>query len=427
MKRTAFIVFLLSLSLFSCSKKSDVVELQDWNFGGRQKMVEFLRQRVDDFENLHPGIKVVQSDKSWNMIREILYAAFSAGAGPDVMNTHANYAAEFGEAGHYYPVNKFPDFEQVKQWFLPNVLESTRYKDNYYGLPSGAIAFVLCCNKDLFDKEGIAPPKTWSQFREAAKRLTKDVDGDGVLDQFGLVLMGGDKGGFAYRLIPFFFKAGVDVMSKDLTKIEFNSPMGVAALKLMADMYQIDNSITPGFLAYTHSEINDLFCSNKVAMSIEGPWFRGMVNDKRPGKDFYVVPVPVPDDMLDQYDTAPTLQDMIMYSINADSKHLSEAWELVKYLRNEEADMCYITRDLGAMATTKRALSSPEAQRVMDLPVLINELNHARPWPPHPKMIAIASNIYTPYCQKAIVGEMSPKEALDQAAREAQELVDEHQ
>ena len=86
--------------------------------------------------------------------------------------------------------------------------------------------------------------------------------------------------------------------------------------------------------------------------------------------------------------------------------------------------MFWITQDLGATATTKSALSSREAQRVKDIPLYINELNHARPWPPHPKMIAIASNIYTLYCQKAIVGELSAKAALDQAAREAQELID---
>jgi len=424
MRNRYLVPLILSLSLFSCGKKSDGVELQDWNFGGRPRLIEFLRQRVSSFEKTHPGITVVQSDKSWNMIREILYADFSAGAGPDIMNTHANFAAEFGEAGYYYPVNKFPDFEEVKQWYLPHVLESTRYKDNYYGLPSSAIAFVLVCNRELFDREGIAPPKTWSEFREAARRLTKDTEGDGVLDQFGLVLMGGDKGGFAYRLIPFFLKAGVDVMSDDLTTIRFNSPGGVAALKLMAEMYQIDHSITPGFLAYTHSEINDLFCSNRVAMSIEGPWFRGMVDDKSPGKDMYVVPVPVPDDMLADYDTAPTLQDMVMYSINARSKHLNEAWELLKYLRNEEADMFWITEDLGATAVTKSALNSRAAQNVRDLPLYINELNHARPWPPHPSMIAIASNIFAPYCQKAIVGELSPEAALEHAAREAQEVID---
>jgi maltose-binding protein MalE len=88
--------------------------------------------------------------------------------------------------------------------------------------------------------------------------------------------------------------------------------------------------------------------------------------------------------------------------------------------------MFWITQDLGATATTKSALNSREAQSVKDVQLYINELNHARPWPSHPKMIAIASNIYTPYCQKAIVGELSPKAALDQAAREAQELIDEN-
>jgi multiple sugar transport system substrate-binding protein len=237
--------------------------------------------------------------------------------------------------------------------------------------------------------------------------------------------MGGDKGGFAYRTIPFFFKAGADVMSEDLKTIMFNSPKGIAALKLFADMYQIDHSITPGFLAYGHSETNDLVSGNKAAMSIEGPWFRGMVSDKSPGKDVYVVAIPVPDDMIDQYTTAPTLQDMVMYSINAHSKHLNEAWELLKYLRNEEADMYWITQDLGATATTKKALASPEARNVKDIDLYINELNHARPWPPHPSMIAIASNVFTPYCQKAIVGELSPKAALDLAAKEAQDIIDE--
>jgi ABC-type glycerol-3-phosphate transport system substrate-binding protein len=214
-------------------------------------------------------------------------------------------------------------------------------------------------------------------------------------------------------------------MSDDLKTVRFNCPRSVAALRLLADMYQIDHSVTPGFLAYTLTEINDLFCSDKVAMSIEGPWFRGMVEDKSPGKKIYTVPVPVPDDRIADYDTAPTLQDMVMYSINARTQHPERAWEFIKYLRNEEADMAWIREDLGALATTHRALESPEAKTLADLPIYINELRHARPWPAHPCMIAIASNIFTPYTERAIVGELTPQAALDQAVREAQEMVDE--
>ncbi len=415
---------MISLLFFSCGEKDDRVELLLWNFGGTESMIAWVRARVDSFNATHPGIRVVQSQKSWHMIRELLYTNLSAGTGPDVMNVHANYAAEFGGAGFYYRINTFPDFEEVKSWYEPNLVESVRYEDNYYGLPGSAFAFVIVCNKEMFDREALAPPRTWSEFREAARRLTKDTDGDGSIDQWGLVLLGGDRGGFSYRFAPFLYKAGVNILSEDLTRAEFNSPMGVKTLELFADMHQVDHSITPGFLAYQHSEINDLFCRNKVGMGIEGPWFRGVVGTKSPGKDMYVVPVPVPDHLIEYYDTMPTLQDIVMYAISAHTKHPNEAWELTKYFRNEEADMDWVTKDLGGTPTTKEALYSPEAEEKRDLSLFRNELKHARPWPPHPGIINIARNVITPWAQKAVVGDLTPKEAMDGAAAEAQLILE---
>ena len=95
-----------------------------------------------------------------------------------------------------------------------------------------------------------------------------------------------------------------------------------------------------------------------------------------------------------------------MYSVNAHSKNLEAAWEFIKYLRNEEADMDWVRTDMGALAVTNAALNSPEAQKVEDLPLFVRELKHARPFPPHPRIIAVASNTFTPFCQKAIVGEL---------------------
>jgi multiple sugar transport system substrate-binding protein len=236
--------------------------------------------------------------------------------------------------------------------------------------------------------------------------------------------MGGDKGGFAYRLAPFILKAGGHILSDDLRTVAFDSPRGIAALKLFADMYQIDHSITPGFLAYTMTEISDLFCSNKVAMSIEGPWYEVVIAEKCPGKEFYTVPVPVPDDLIDQYDTMPTLQDMVMYPINTHTKHPSEAWEFVKFLRNEEADMSWVRVVMGGVATTVHALNSPEAASRKDWQVYKNELAHALPWPPHPVINPIAKNAITPYCERAIVGEITPSVAMEEAAKEAQAMLE---
>jgi len=422
MKRTV-VMLLLFLFVF-CGEDGPEIKVQYWAFGGVPNMMKWAKERVASFNAQHQDIQVIQSQKSWNMIRELLYTNFSTGTGPDVMRVHANYAAEFGEAGFYYPINNFPDFEEVKNWYQPNLIDACRYKDNYYGLPGSGIGFVLVCNKDMFDREGIAPPKTWSEFRKAAKRLTKDVDNDGVIDQYGLVLLGGDRGGFSYRLAPFVYKAGGTFLSDDLSKVTFDSPEGLSALKLFVDMYQQDKSITPGFLAYTISEINDLFCSDKVAMSIEGPWFNGIVQEKSPGKQFYTVPVPVPDHRIDHYETAPTLQDMIMVAISANSKNLDTAWEFTKYLRNEEADMNWVRIDMGGFPTTLKAIHSTEEKAFPAFDVYINELKHAKPWPAHPKMIYIVRNVIAPYGQKAIIGELSPEEAWAKAAKEAQDTIE---
>jgi multiple sugar transport system substrate-binding protein len=425
MRLKVIVALFFALFFLSCSRTSDVLEIQFWNFGGMPKFLEWVRKEVQTYNAAHPHVKVVLAEKSWNQIREILYAGFSADAGPDIMTLHANYAAEFGAGGYFYPLNKFPDFEQVKQRFEPHVMESTRYNGNYYGLPSSAIVFILVCNKQLFDAEGIAPPRTWSEFRAAAKRLTKDLDGDGIVDQHGLVLLGGDKGGFSYRLAPFFMRAGLKVMSDDGAQFDLNSPRGVATVKLFADMYQIDHSITPGFLAYTLTEINDLFCSNKAAMSIEGPWFEQLVDDKHPGKEFYTVPVPVPDDMIDQYTTLPSLQDMVMYPISAQSKHLAETWEFLKFIRSDEADKLYIDRQTGGLPTTIHVLDSPECAKRKAWDVYDNELKHSMPWPANPQIIPIVRNLLAPYAEKAIIGEMTPKSAMDAVVKEARALIEE--
>ncbi|MBK7260338.1 MAG: hypothetical protein IPI01_21545, partial [Ignavibacteriae bacterium] len=110
--------------------------------------------------------------------------------------------------------------------------------------------------------------------------------------------------------------------------------------------------------------------------------------------------------------------------VNAHSKNLDAAWEFIKYLRSEEADMDWVRLDMGGMAVTNAALASPEAQKVEDLSMFIRELKHARPFPPHPKVIAVAGNTFTPFCQKAIVGDMTPQAALDQAALEAQRTIE---
>ena len=72
--------------------------------------------------------------------------------------------------------------------FYPVAFESGVYQGQTYALPYESNPILMCVNKDLLDKEGIAVPKegwTLEEFYTICKKLTKDTNGDGQLDQFG--------------------------------------------------------------------------------------------------------------------------------------------------------------------------------------------------------------------------------------------------
>ena len=69
-------------------------------------------------------------------------------------------------------------------------------------------------------------------------------------------------------------------------------------------------------------------------------------------------------------------------------------------------------------------INSPDLKNFRASGVYKHELDHARTWPAHPKIIAIVRNVIAPYGQKGIIGELTPQEAMDQAAEEAQAMID---
>lgn len=111
-------------------------------------------------------------------------------------------------------------------------------------------------------------------------------------------------------------------------------------------------------------------------------------------------------------------------TINKNSEQPEKTWDVTKYLRNEESDKFYARSNLGGLATTQTVLNSPEADAMPDWDVYRHELRHAKTWPSHPKMIAIAKNVIAPYGQKAVIGEMSVSDAMKAAGKEAREMLE---
>ncbi len=87
-----------------------------------------------------------------------------------------------------------------------------------YCLPKDLSCFAFAYNKDLFDEAGLEYPDpenpyTWEEFADVCQKLTKDKDGDGEIDQWGVANAN------AFGFTPYVYGNGGQFLNDDQTKV----------------------------------------------------------------------------------------------------------------------------------------------------------------------------------------------------------------
>ena len=115
--------------------------------------------------------------------------------------------------------------------------------------------------KDIFVKEGLLPPKTWDELIEVGKKLTRDLDGDGKIDQWGYVTQG-TPGEMYNNFMEFLYQAGGDEW--ELAPGGNPTPEAKKALEFMCKVYK--TIAPPALSTIGYDESRALFREGKVAM-----------------------------------------------------------------------------------------------------------------------------------------------------------------
>ena len=85
-----------------------------------------------------------------------------------VLNLDVVWTAEFA-ANRWItelPEDQFPDLGKL----LPSTVDTAKYRDKLYGVPVTSDGGLLYYRKDLLDKAGVQPPKTWDEMLAACPR-----------------------------------------------------------------------------------------------------------------------------------------------------------------------------------------------------------------------------------------------------------------
>lgn len=261
-----------------------------------------MEQRIEArnlraFEAANPGVRVVNDAISTQAeYREQVLTSIAAAAPPDVFLLDNIDVPAFADRGVLLDLAPYAARVglDTAAW-EPQVRAIFTRGGKLVAFPKGYSPMVVVYNRRLFLEAGLTPPSgdwTWDEFLAAARTLTRDTDGDGMVDQWGTVF---DRRVFLW--IPWVWSGGGDVLCPDGRSASgcLDSPATERALRWYLDWVARD-SVVPRVMTLRRS-LGDqfrLFNSGRVAMLTTGhfwlPRFRPYVRDGR--LDIGFAPIP---------------------------------------------------------------------------------------------------------------------------------------
>ncbi len=152
---------------------------------------KIIDDAIDRFEKEHPDVKVVYESGIMKAdYSEWLSEQMMNDTMPDVFFILGDDFSTFAQIG---ALKALDDMIAVDKAFDPSAYYKTAYDSgNYsgrqYALPFECAPNMMFVNKSILDREQIDMPSrdwTWDDFYEICRKVTKDTEGAGIINQFG--------------------------------------------------------------------------------------------------------------------------------------------------------------------------------------------------------------------------------------------------
>ena len=224
-----------------------------------------MQETINDFEKLHPNIKVTIDVTAFDTYWTKLQTAATGGSLDDVFWMNAANFQLYAANGIIAPIDDNIKADNVSLSNYPeSLVQLYTYNGKHYALPKDFDTIGLWYNKTLFKAAGVSYPDstwTWQTLQDAAKKLTNPAKG-----VWGIAAPMVDQEGF-YDTIP---QNGGTVISSDEKKSGFDSPASIGGLQFWVDLIQ--KKYSPTQAQMTDTVPLTLFESGKVAMMYGGSW-----------------------------------------------------------------------------------------------------------------------------------------------------------
>lgn len=250
MKRVKFIIIVISVfavmavsagAYINLSTRPIVLEFgmfagSNWDVANANSYV-IIDKAIEQFESRHKNVKIhyysgiLKDDYSEWFSQQVLL-----GKAPDVFMILSNDFNQFASLGMLKNLSELIDSDESfdRDKYYKTALLSGEYHGIQYALPYETVPNLMFVNKTLLEKEGISVPSsdwTWNDLYDICKKVTRDIDGDGILDQFGI---------YNYDWLDAARTNGAVLFDENEMQIDLSNEKVVEAVKFIKSLYTLN-------------------------------------------------------------------------------------------------------------------------------------------------------------------------------------------
>lgn len=388
---------LAGVSMLSMAAKAADVTINVWSL---DRDIQPAPNLSADFNKLNNGIRIEYRQIQFDDVVSEAMRAYSTGNAPDIIAIDNPEHALFASRGAFLDLSSMiAGSSEIKTGnYFPGPLASVKWDGKYFGVPKATNTIALYYNKDMFRAKGLdpdKPPQTWDELVETARKLT-----DPAANVYGITFSAKANEEGTFQFLPWAQMGGGGYDN-------INSEGAVKALTIWKQI--VDEKLASRDVLTSSQWVSTAtFNTGNAAMAISGPWeLNRMVETAK--FDWGVALLPLPDAGA----TRSSAMGDFNWAIFSNSKHPEEAFKVIEYFASQDKRMF---SDFGQLPA-RSDIALPETGVPLKdaaLKVFQEQLQYARPRGPHPQWPKISKAIQDAI-QAALTGQMSPKEALDQA------------
>ncbi|MGO4831177.1 ABC transporter substrate-binding protein [Rhizobiaceae sp. 2RAB30] len=249
----------LAATLFAGTAYAEPVNLTFWHMEQPPHRVQRMQELLDEFNKAHPDIVVKQEPQSWGEVYAKAPAAFAAGNGPDLLFAIPDFTTVLKGIDAVVPVDDIVKELDAKHGFVEATVAPYKYDDHVWAVPAYNMAISLWYRNSALKAAGLEVPKTWTEWKAAAEKLSTD-------GKYGIGLPANKQLYTDQTVYSFMVNSGAaDLYSED-GKITFDKPETVAAYQAYADLQKLSPADST---SWTWGEAEACFASATCGMILQ--------------------------------------------------------------------------------------------------------------------------------------------------------------